>query len=75
MSLDFNPIENVWKLLKMNLARKHFRTYKSLVSAIKKRMESLSKRSNNQSCTKYENRISDVISNKGDFVIYYQNMK
>ena len=36
MSPDLNPIENVWKLLKMNLARKHLRTYKSLVSRIKK---------------------------------------
>ena len=54
MSLDLNLIKNVWKLLKMNLARKNLRTYKSLVSAIKKRMESFSKRSNNQSCAKYE---------------------
>ena len=36
MSLDLNPIENVWKLRKMNLPSKHFRTYKSLVSRIKK---------------------------------------
>ena len=28
MSADLNPIENVWKLLKMNLARKNLRTYK-----------------------------------------------
>ena len=33
---DLNTIENVWKLLKMNLASKHLRTYKSLVSRIKK---------------------------------------
>ena len=28
MSPDFNPIENVWKLFKMNLARKNLRTNK-----------------------------------------------
>ena len=31
MSPDLNPIENVWKLLKMNLARENLRTWKSLV--------------------------------------------
>ena len=36
MSPDLNPIENVWKLLKMNLARKNLRTFKSLFSEIKK---------------------------------------
>ena len=36
ISPDLNPIEKVWKLLKMNLARKDLRTYKSLVLGIKK---------------------------------------
>ncbi|CAF3372163.1 unnamed protein product [Rotaria socialis] len=43
MSPDLNPIENVWKLLKMNLARKNLRTYKSLVSAIKKEWKAFPK--------------------------------
>ena len=43
MSPDLNSIENVWKLLKMNLARKNLRAYKSLVSAIKKEWKAFPK--------------------------------
>ena len=43
MSPDLSPIENVWKLLKMNLARKNLRTYKFLVSAIKKEWKAFPK--------------------------------
>ena len=42
MSPDLNPIENEWKLLKMNLARKNLRTYKSFASGIKKKWSTFS---------------------------------
>ena len=70
MSPDLNPIENVWKLLKMNLAKKNLQTYKALVSAIKKEWKNFPKDLTINLVRSMENRISDVISNKGDFIMY-----
>ena len=70
MSADLNPIENVWKLLKMNLARKNLRTYKSLVSSIKKEWKVFPKDLTTNLVRSMKNRISNVISNKGDFIMY-----
>ena len=66
MSPDLNSIENVWKLLKMNLARKNLRTYKSLVFAIKKEWKAFSKDRTTNLVPSMKNRIS----NKGDFIMY-----
>ena len=41
MSPDLALIENVWQLLKMNLRRKKIRSYRSLVSTIKRQWKSL----------------------------------
>ena len=70
MSPDLNPIENVWKLLKMNLARKNVRTYKSLVAAVKKELKAFPKDLTTNLVRSMKNRISDVISNKGNFIMY-----
>jgi len=70
MSPDINPIENVWKLLKMNLANKNLRTYKSLVSAIKKEWKAFPKDLTTNLVRSMKNRVSDVISNNGDFIMY-----
>ena len=70
MSPDLNPIENVWKLLKMNLVRKNLRTYTSLVSSIKKEWKAFPKDLTTNLVRSMKNRISDVISNKGDFIVY-----
>ena len=66
MSSDLNPIENIWKLLKMNLARKNLRTYKSLVSAIKKEWKAFPKNLTINLVRSMKNRIS----NKGNFIMY-----
>ena len=71
MSPDLSPIENVWKLLRMNSAKKkNLRTYKALVSAIKKEWKNFPKDLTINLLPSMENCISDVISNKGDFITY-----
>jgi transposase len=70
MSPDLNPIENVWKLLKVNLGKKHLRTYKSLVSAIKKEWKAFPMDLTTNLVRSMKNRISDVIVSKGDFIMY-----
>ena len=62
MSSDLNPIENVRKRLKMNLARKHLRAYKSLISGIKKEWNIFPKDPATNLVQSMKNRISDVIS-------------
>ena len=62
----------MWKLLKINLARKYLRTYKWLVSGLKKEWSVFVKRAgvtNLVQCIK--NRIFDVITNKGDFIMHW----
>ena len=70
MSPDLNPIENMWKLLKMNIARKNLRTYKLLVSGIKKEWNTFSKDLATNLVQGMKNRISDMITNIGDFIMY-----
>ena len=70
MSSDLNPIENVWKLLKMNLARKNLQTYKSLVREIKKEWNAFPKDLATNLVQSMKNGISDVIANKDDFIMY-----
>ena len=53
MSPDLNPIENIWKLLKMNLAKTKSSNLQGISFSDKKRMEEFSKGFNNQSCRKY----------------------
>ena len=53
MSSNLNPIENVWKLLKMNLAKRKSSNLQGISFSDKKRMEEFSKGFNNQSCKKY----------------------
>ena len=68
--LDLNPIESMWKLLKMNLARKNLRSCKLLVSGAKKEWNAFPKDLATNLVQSIKNRISDVIANKGDFIMY-----
>ena len=70
MSPDLNPIENMWKLLKMNSARKNIRTYNSLVSRIEKEWSDFRNDRTTNQVQSMKNRISDVIINKSGFIIY-----
>ena len=66
MSPDLNPVENVWKLLKMNLARKNLRTYKSSASAIKEEWKVFPK----DRTTNLVRSVKNRISYKGHFIMY-----
>lgn len=70
MSPDLNPIENVWKLLKMNVAKRKIRTYKSLVAAIKKEWKALPMELASALVQSMKNRVYNVIENDGDFILY-----
>ena len=55
----------------MNLARKNLQTYKSLVREIKKEWNAFSKDLAKNLVQSKKNRISNVIANKGDFIMYW----
>ena len=69
MSPDLAPIENVWQLLKMKLRKQNFKNYESLVSAIKREWKTLSQELAVKLVHSMENRISDVVESKGDFIL------
>ena len=54
----------------MNLERKHLRNYKSLVSGIKKEWSDSPKDWATNLVQSIKNRISDFITNKGNFIMY-----
>ena len=70
MSPDLNSIENVWKLLKMNLAKKSSNLQGISFSDKKKEWKNFPKDLTINLVRSMKNRISDVISNKGDFNMY-----
>lgn len=70
MSPDINPIENVWHLLKMPLRKKKLRNYRSLVAAIHREWKALPVDLAGRLVQTMKNRISEVIENKGDFILH-----
>ena len=54
----------------MNLARKNLRTYKSLISKIKKNRSAFPKDLATNLVQSMKNRIPDAITNKDDFIIH-----
>ena len=70
MSPVLAPIENVWKLLKMNLRRKKIGSYRSLVSAIKRKWKSLPLELAVKLVHSMNNRISEVTESHGDFIFH-----
>jgi transposase len=69
MSPDLAPIENVWQLLKMNLRKKIFTTYQSLVSAIKRKWKAPPPALAIKLVDSMKNRISEVVESNGDFIL------
>ena len=69
MSPDLAPIENVWQLLKMNLRKKNFTTYESMVSVIKRKWKALPPELAIKLVYSMENRISEVVESHGDFIL------
>jgi transposase len=69
-SPDVNPIENVWNLVKMSLQKKKLKTPRSLARAIKRQWKTLPQELAVKLVDSMKNRVSDVIENKGDFILY-----
>ena len=65
-----NPIENVWKLVKMSLQKKKLKDPKSLAGAIKRQWRALPKELAVKLVDSMKSRISDVIENEGDYILY-----
>lgn len=69
-SPDINPIENVWMPVKMSLQKKKIKTPRGLAHAIKKQWRALPQELAVKLVDSMKNRVSDVIENKGDFILY-----
>ena len=69
-SPDLNPMENVWAVLKANVGNYKPSSIKELTRIIKKEWKKLDKIFAENLVSSMKNRISLVISNKGDHILY-----
>ena len=69
-SPDISPIENVRKILKLQMQKEKLETYRTLVSAIKRECKELSKELAMRLAQSMKNRVSDVIESQGDFILH-----
>jgi len=70
MSPDLAPIENVWQVLKINITKKNLKTYESLVLAIKEEWNKLPTELAVRLAQSMKTGVSEVISNRGDYILY-----
>ena len=63
-------MENVWAILKANISNHKPTSTKELIRIIKKEWEKLDKIFVENLVSSMKNRISLVISNKGDYILY-----
>jgi transposase len=69
-SPDLNPMENVWAVLKANVSNHKPTSTKELIRIIKKEWKKLDKTFAENLVLSMKNRISLVLSNKGDHILY-----
>jgi transposase len=70
MSPDQNPIENVWRLVKINIAKKKISTLKKLKAELKKEWNNLPSDLAQNLVGSMKRRIEALIEANGDFTIY-----
>lgn len=70
MSPDQNPIENVWRLVKLNVARKKIRTIRGLKGEITKEWNRLPTTLAAKLVESMERRITELINANGDYTMY-----
>jgi transposase len=69
-SPDLNPMENVWAVLKANVSNFKPTSRKHLIKIIKKEWKNLDKVFANNLVLSMKNRISLIVNNKGDHILY-----
>ena len=69
-SPDLNPMENVWSVLKANISNYKPSSTKELIRIIKKEWKKLDKIFAENLVCSMKNRISLVLSNEGDHILY-----
>lgn len=69
-SPDLNPIENVWGVLKANVAQKKCRTEKELEKAVKEEWANMNQNFCRNLVESLPKRLHAVISSEGDYTIY-----
>ena len=70
MSPDQNPIENVWRLMKINMAKKKIRTLSGLKSNLVKEWNRLPKDLAANLAHSMKNRIEALIEANGNYMMY-----
>ena len=70
MSLDMNPIENFWSILKTKVAYRRPHTIKDLIRAINKEWNNLPKELASRLINSMKNRIEALIDASGDYTMY-----
>ena len=63
-------MENIWAVLKANVSDYKSSSIKELIRIIKKKWKKLNKRFAENLVNSMKKRISDVISNKGDHILF-----
>jgi transposase len=69
-SPDLNPIENVWAILKANISNYEPTSTKDLIEIIKKEWKALNNVFAKNLVVSMKNRISLILANKGDHILY-----
>ena len=70
MSPDQNPIENIWKLIKIKITKKKIKILQGLKSEIQKEQNKLPSDLAEKLCQSMKNRIDTLIIAQGDYTIY-----
>ena len=69
-SPDLNPVENIWAVLKANVSNYKPTSRKELIRAIKKEWKALDLTFAKNLVISMQNRISLILSNEGDHLLY-----
>ena len=69
-SLDLNPMENVWAVLKANISNYKPTSTKHLIKIIKKEWKKLDGVFAENLVLSMKNRISLIVNNEGDHILY-----
>ena len=70
MSPDQNPIENIWRLMKIKISKKKIRTLKGLKSELKKEWNNLPPDLATKLAQSMKDRVEALIAAKGDYTMY-----